>query len=1286
VAFDEAAYQAHIQGLSKGGSFGNSSTAGVSGNPSASAKPVSVGPQIQAPARPNFVKAVATQTFDAGKTLAKSIGSFAVHTPGYIYNDLHPFLQGVANVATRNLQKDLENTARQRKAIDGLYQQTISAYKSGKMSKTNYQKRLLDLGKSYDGLSKDAMKVAKQADRGDVIESSAMTAADILSGGSVAVTKQAGLRVGTGLADRMLAPAVKGIEKVITKIPGGREMLVRHAKGIVKQEAQQMAGETAGQWVARSGKQLAVGLLIKRPIFYQTNIGLAHDTYQHVIDGKYDDATKSAAWIAAQMVGGGPIGWFVKEGKRGLAHIGSLAKGKGSFIDELSSRIGNGNRGQIADLIEKSKMVSKGSVAPEAKGPAYDIPNNPHFQQLAEEARKAKSFDEFANKTYDVPIKHVHGNTPEAANTTGVSRTPNAPVEMYMRQGRPAIDITDGNHRLYAAKARGDETIKAKFNNATKEGAGHWGRLKDFYDEANAQAAQQATIDAERTWRIMQHTNMTAANGKAEVAADNVMAHYFENNIDPSKLTAEQVTQDMAKWAQADELATKTIKQGVIKGIPPEDVSKYAVVRWDRATQEGLAQAIQGTDGSSQAMLDVLNKFADRTGAGWTNNEILMNRLYKLIGSAQSQEEVVKGIKGVSTASTMAKGVPKVVAQQLADLGYTIAAPFGGNKIARVDYDAIDDLHKIVTGAIKGTPLFDEAHAPEPVLADIATLLSKVGLSPESANQVAHQKLSEAVIGNLAELDVAKNLGLRDSAATEGGDFVAGGKAVLNKLQQYVEDMNAGKFARATGLSKVSVGRSAVTDIRQLTNGEIADALHITESEAKNVSKAVRRGYTDVPLEFRGLGDKVVDYAQRIPFSPMRYYLRAQSAMRYTYNPFFRFQEITETKILSQMNADKFLWLTPRAQLNDTVKSLEQAGVFSGRFSGNVAGVDANDNVIGRISANLTQNQKRNLAGLATHVAESQGKTVQEVLRDNPEQIDDALRIIVQYPREGAISSPLARTINLAFFPMRYNIKVATMTAEKLAQLPHSVQYATLVGLHKTREWLKSDEGIQWQSDHNEAIKLFAWATPWGNIQQIANALLGNVPGHGGALSDLGLLGGLPFGFISQLLDAEGIITLNKPYIDLSSGNVFPRSTPATTKAQAAVALESLLGTMFSFPGRTLGLPGKGASIRGLVDHFVNTSGKEYTKQDNMDNLSPLQQNMVRVLSGDTSPQALDSLYTSPAPGQFNYYTIPPMTLPYVTKAINDAKPKQINRSLKLPKAKKTPKALRPKPLPQPIP
>jgi hypothetical protein len=142
----------------------------------------------------------------------------------------------------------------------------------------------------------------------------------------------------------------------------------------------------------------------------------------------------------------------------------------------------------MADLMsEARKYGSAEEFSRQYDTPKYDLINtkNPSIARLAEAARKAKSFEEFANGTYEIPLKDLHGNTPRAANTPGKSRTPNAPVEAYIRQGRGVIDVTDGNHRLYEAADRGEQTIKVRFNDTTKKGDGYWGRLKDFYEEAN---------------------------------------------------------------------------------------------------------------------------------------------------------------------------------------------------------------------------------------------------------------------------------------------------------------------------------------------------------------------------------------------------------------------------------------------------------------------------------------------------------------------------------------------------------------------------------------------------------------------------------------------------------------------------------------------------------------------------------------------------------------------------------------------------------------------------------
>src|SRR5690606_18079913 len=141
-------------------------------------------------------------------------------------------------------------------------------------------------------------------------------------------------------------------------------------------------------------------------------------------------------------------------------------------------------------------------------------------------------------------------------------------------------------------------------------------------------------------------------------------------------------------------------------------------------------------------------------------------------------------------------------------------------------------------------------------------------------------------------------------------------------------------------------------------------------------------------------------------------YARIQSALRYTYNPFFRVQEVVETNILAAgSGANRFknlvahngVWNKAQGELDGIVKQLEDARIFSSSLYGEAA----QDQVLGRISANLTQGQKRDLAGLALDIANRQDTTVEALLRDAPDQIEDALRVIVQYPKDGILASPL---------------------------------------------------------------------------------------------------------------------------------------------------------------------------------------------------------------------------------------------------------------------------------------
>jgi hypothetical protein len=636
-----------------------------------------------------------------------------------------------------------------------------------------------------------------------------------------------------------------------------------------------------------------------------------------------------------------------------------------------------------------------------------------------------------------------------------------------------------------------------------------------------------------------------------------------------------------------------------------------------------------------------------------------MKQLTRIIDESGSAEEVARRIKAIPTATAMPDGLPSAVQKRLAKLGYGVAVPLGG--VRRTPIVKLEDTKKLITGAVKGaTDVFDEAVEPQPALRAIAGALDRIGLSPQGANRVANDSLRQSLVASLADTDIGRTLGFAD----HNGDVSKGGAAVLSQLQRYVENKKP-LFI----LGKISSGKSAVTDVRMLKPSEIAEALGVPASDAKEVQHALLDAYTKVPLELRGLGDRVVDYAFK--YNPAhKYYARIQSAMRYSYNPFFRTQEQVETAILSKMDANKFLWLQSKEKLTQAVDKLTQAGFFEG----NLNSAAADDVVFGRISANLTKYQKRNLAGLAQTLADRKGLTLDDMIRSYPDELDDALRVVVQYPNKGILTSALARTLSIAFFPMRYNAKVTMLAAKKIAELPPSLQLGVIQGFLKMNDWLKSDEGIRWQSEHAEAIKVFQWATPVGNIQQFYKLATGNIQAPG----DLGLLGGLPFGIIAQVLDSQGIINLNTPYINPSTGDQIPDYIPQTVRARSAVAAQDLLGSMFSFPGRTLGLAGKEATLRKVVDAFIDTNGADFEKRLDP-NLTPLQKQWVKVLKGDTSEEAINALYNTPAVGQYNGYTLPPFDLPLRPPT---TPVKQATLRTGLPSTKTS----RRKKLPQPIP
>jgi hypothetical protein len=902
------------------------------------------------------------------QTAVTGLGKFVYHTGQDIFRSAAGVGQTFVDAQTQPIQ--LQINQKLQAQLNATQTALIHDYGVGKVSRSDYEVKLKQIADAQEKISRELVTPILAGPTPAVRARQVVdTAVNALSLGTYTPVKAVGAKaVGKGFTLLSEQPARQGIEQTLftigqkvedalQRIPSFRDLVTHNTQAFLDRSITQLSGETSSQFIARNAKNIAVGLLIKRPILYQTNIGQAESLYNDLLSGHYGQSVRDAAWIGAQAIGGGPIGWFFRNTKRFGGTLRELANGKGSFIDELSKRIGDGSPVQIATYLQGLRETNPG-----------------------------------------------------------------------------------------------------------------------------------AFTKAEKTLRIAQEVNLQATGEDVTQAALAVTSHYDQHAIDLTSLNPERLVGDLDKWAQADEIARKLDKEG-----------KYVAVRWDTAAKNALADRLIQAGDDFKAMADAITEMSAQPGVGWGNNQILMARITNAVRNADSAEAAAKEIRGISTAATLAHDIPPSVAKRLEKLGYSVAEPWGGRKTPKVDFT---DTRRLVSAVSNGSDIFDEAVAPHPALESIAAGLRKFGLSPEANTKVAYDKLSEALVSNLNEIHLSGELGL-------GGDVedqAKGAKFILSRLQSYINRQKPNPY-----LNVFTAGRghqSALQDIRQMNIKEIMEALPgVNKDTAKGVQRAVLKAYTDVPLEFRGLGIKAFDYAYRTPGA--RAYFRIQSALRYTYNPFFRLQEVAETKILSHAKANNLVWMKPAP--NST--ALLIFWTIQRSSPQVIRGEATQDLTIGRIHANLLNSQRRDLAGLALDIASKRGTTVEQMIQDHPDELADALRVIVQYPTKGVLNSPLARTLNIVFFPMRYNIKVTALVAKEVAKLPPTVQTAFIHSMFKMSDWLKSSEGIQWQSNNADAIQVFSYFTPMQNIQSVLNLLHGGVSSVG----ELGQLGGLPFGFIAQI-------------------------------------------------------------------------------------------------------------------------------------------------------------------------
>lgn len=724
--------------------------------------------------------------------------------------------------------------------------------------------------------------------------------------------------------------------------------------------------------------------------------------------------------------------------------------------------------------------------------------------------------------------------------------------------------------------------------------------VKRFLEKAPAHLRE----DAARALRSVQAMNMSKAS--AYHAAQQTIQHLKYTHAGKQTWTAEEIIEGMVKYNYL------TKKLDAFQG-KAKDGTYFVLARFDRTTQTKIAQDIKdritvATKKAGNKKLSFEEKKAlardyvmeqIEKGAYWAQNKEIVDELLKGIDNARRSESIFANIEKHISTWPKAKGIPKKLNDEFAANGYV---PVAANPRKVTKFRESNILVRSSTQAAADMYI-EQANMAKPIFRAVGGIMTKLGLSLDDSAKIAYEDVHAGSIFYIKE------------AMGRDEDFA---KKVVRALEQYTanEKLAHGTLGRAS--------RRTITDARQMTSREIVIALkdagikNVTKDEALAIRAGINQAHLDLPLRINGMANWLIAKSYR--YNPAyKYYTRAQGAFRYTYNPFFKVQENVEAEILGQGAVQgKAPWVMGMGtimpgkakELDDISRKMEEIGMFRTQGASGFASYGAEDAFIGRINTVLTQTQKRNVATTVQRMASSMNMSVDDLLLRHPQDVMDVVRPIIQYPTKGVINSSLAKALNVAIFPARYNVKVTSLAVNYLSKQPASVQVLAINKLWEFENWIKSDEGLLWQQENRAAIQFMKWLTPLGSVQWVLDVL--NKPfGEDSEIQnvgDLGALGGLPFGVITQILDSQGVININAPYVNPEDGEIYAKYIPESMKARLASAVTDLLGSTFSYPGRTVGLPGKGQALREVAATIGLDPNKDEWKyvhrtEDDLNNL-----------------------------------------------------------------------------------
>lgn len=240
-------------------------------------------------------------------------------------------------------------------------------------------------------------------------------------------------------------------------------------------------------------------------------------------------------------------------------------------------------------------------------------------------------------------------------------------------------------------------------------------------------------------------------------------------------------------------------------------------------------------------------------------------------------------------------------------------------------------------------------------------------------------------------------------------------------------------------------------------------------------------------------------------------------------------------------------------------------------------------------------------AKIAKGIAKKFGMTIEEAVSKNADgnylhprlvrEMQDTVRASLTYSH-GFQTSPLVKTMNVIWFPFRFQTKTIQTTANWLSELSPVSRAVVINNWVNFSNWAGTDEGIEWRKTHQNLLySILAYTTA---AEQIGDSIDAVSRGQlfGG---NTGLIGGIPFGFVYNLASELALLPEDPEQFDPATGKNFQFKKIPKEVISYGTFVKSLEEFIFMMaPGMPLytvsGGVIRGASYRHMIQKIVEDS------------------------------------------------------------------------------------------------